>query len=83
MTQIQSSQRIAGDLDNTCTDRLGGFGQSRVRYAHQLGDWQWALTVNNVLDRQYVNYRTRCDATKRSVYPEAGRTWLLTTQRQF
>ncbi len=82
-TQLQSSQGIAGDLSNTCADRIGGFGTTRVRYAHQLGDWEWSVTVNNLFDRQYVNYRTRCNPNSRSVYPEAGRSWLLSLQRSF
>ena len=83
LTQLQSAQRIAGDLSNTCVDRIGGFGTTRVRYAHRLGDWEWALTVNNLFDRQYVNYRTRCNPNSRSVYPEAGRSWLMSVQRSF
>ena len=83
LTQLQSSQRVAGDLTNSCADRVGGFRVSRVRYAHLVGDWEWALTVNNVFDRQYVNYRTRCNPNSRSVYPEAGRTWLMSVQRSF
>jgi iron complex outermembrane receptor protein len=80
---MQSSQRIAGDLDNSCTDRIARHGVSRARYAYAEGAWEWALTVNNVFDKQYYNYRTRCDASKRSVYPEVGRSWLVTAQRAF
>ncbi|MEN9385101.1 MAG: hypothetical protein RL323_2244 [Pseudomonadota bacterium] len=83
LTQLQSSQLIAGDLDNACPERIGGFGVTRLRYAQELAGWDWALNLNNVFDRQYYNFRTRCDATKRSVYPEAGRTWLMTAQRKF
>jgi iron complex outermembrane receptor protein len=83
MTQLQSSQRIAGDLANTCADRIAGFGVSRARYAYADGDWEWAVTLNNVLDKQYYNFRTRCSAAARSVYPEVGRSWLLTGQRAF
>jgi iron complex outermembrane receptor protein len=83
LTQLQSSQRIAGDLDNACPERIGGFGVTRLRYAQELAGWDWALNLNNVFNRQYYNFRTRCDATKRSVYPEAGRTWLMTAQRKF
>jgi len=81
MTQIQSSQRIAGDLDNSCADRIAGYGVSRARYAYASGHWEWALTVNNVFDKQYYNFRTRCNAGARSVYPEVGRSWLVTAQR--
>lgn len=83
MSQLQSSQRVAGDWDNSCSARIGGFGTTRVRYAHQSGDWEWAVTVSNLFDRQYVNYRTRCNPSSRSVYPEAGRSWLLSLQRSF
>ncbi len=83
LTQLQSSQRVAGDLNNTCADRIGGFGVTRWRYAQTAAGWDWALNLNNVFDRQYYNYRTRCNAALRSVYPEAGRTWLMTTQRKF
>ncbi len=82
-TQMQSAQRIAGDLDNSCTDRIASYSVSRARYAYAEGAWEWALTVNNVFDKQYYNYRTRCDASKRSVYPEVGRSWLVTAQRAF
>jgi iron complex outermembrane receptor protein len=83
MTQLQSSQRVAGDLGNTCADRIAGFGVSRARYAYAEGDWEWAVTINNVLDKSYYNFRTRCSAVARSVYPEVGRSWLLTGQRLF
>ncbi len=83
VTQLQSSQWVAGDLNNTCADSIGGFGVTRWRYAQTAAGWDWALNLNNVFDRQYYNYRTRCNPTSRSVYPEAGRTWLMTTQRKF
>ncbi|MFM6985072.1 MAG: TonB-dependent receptor [Hydrogenophaga sp.] len=81
--QAQSSQRIGGDLDNTCADDIAGFAVGRIRYAHSVGPWDWAFAVNNAFDRQYYNYRTRCDASLRSVYPEAGRTWMLSVERRF
>lgn len=82
-SQAVSSQRITDDFDNSCTDKIPGYGTMNVRYSEKVQDWTVSAVVNNLADKQYYNFRTRCDATLKSVYPEAGRTFNLMAQRRF
>lgn len=82
-SQAVSSQRITDDFDNSCTDKIPGYGTVNVRYSEKVQDWTFSAVVNNLADKQYYNFRTRCDAALKSIYPEAGRTFNLTAQRRF
>lgn len=83
VSQIQSSQVVSGDIRNACSDRLPGFGIATLKYTQQREKYTWRAEMNNVFDRSYYNFRSRCDATKKSVYPEAGRTILVALERAF
>jgi outer membrane receptor protein involved in Fe transport len=37
----------------------------------------------NLADRSYYSVRTRCNANLKSIYPEAGRTYVLSAQYKF
>jgi iron complex outermembrane receptor protein len=82
-SQWVSDQRIAGDLDNTCADRIAGYGTLNLRYSQKVDRWLLSAVVNNLADHRYYNFRSRCDASKKSVYPEAGRTLMVSAQRRF
>ena len=83
LTQWVSSQKIAGDLANTCSQEISGYGLTNLRYNQHLESWMLSAQVSNLFDRQYYDYRSRCDVTKRSIYPQAGRAWLFTAGRHF
>lgn len=83
MTQWVSRQRVAGDLDNTCTQQIAGYGIVNLRYNHQVDKWTYSAQVTNLFDHSYYDYRSRCDVTKNSIYPEPGRAVLLTARRSF
>ena len=83
MTQLVSSQKIAGDFDNTCQDDIGSYALVNARLSQKINRWTLSAGVNNLLDKHYYNLRTRCDPTKKSIYPEAGRTFLVTLQNRF
>jgi iron complex outermembrane receptor protein len=81
--QWVDSQKIAGDLDNTCAQEIPSFGVANIRYRQRLDQWTLSGQVTNAFDKQYYDYRSRCDATKRSVYPQAGRAFMVSASRQF
>jgi outer membrane receptor protein involved in Fe transport len=82
-TQFVSPQRIAGDFDNTCHDNIAGYALVNARFSQKINNWTLSASVNNLLDKSYYNLRTRCDPEKKSIYPEVGRTFLLTLQSRF
>ena len=82
-SQWVSSQRIGDDFSNVSTSRVPGYGLVNLRYSHKVDAWTYAATANNLLDKRYFNYRTYSDDTAKSVYPEAGRTFLVSAQRNF
>ncbi len=81
--QVVSTQRVTGDFDNTCAEKIPSYGLFNMRYSQQIDSWTLSAGINNLFDRSYYNLRTRCDPTKKSVYPEAGRTFMVTVQNRF
>jgi len=82
-SQVVSSQRVTDDFDNSCASKIPGYGTMNVRYSQRMQDWTLSAMVNNLADKQYYNYRSRCDTSLKSVYPEAGRTFHVMAQRRF
>ncbi len=83
MGQWVSGQKIAGDFGNTCQDDIASYTLVNVRYSQKISIWTLSAGVNNLWDKHYYNLRTRCDATKKSVYPEVGRTFFVMLQNRF
>ncbi len=82
-SQLVASQRIGDDFDNASASRIPGYGTVNIRYSQKVDAWTFAGSVNNLTDRAYYNYRTNVDASTKSVYPEAGRTFLVSAERRF
>lgn len=82
-TQFVSTQRVAGDFDNACRDNISGYALMNARFSQKINNWTLSASVNNLLDKHFYNLRTRCDPSKNSIYPEVGRTLLLTLQNRF
>lgn len=83
ITHWVSSQRIGDDYANLSAQRVPSYALVNVRYNHRVAAWTFSASVNNALDRAYYSYRTNVDDSKKSVYPEAGRTFLVSAQRRF
>ncbi len=81
--QWVAQQRVTGDWDNACTEKIPSYGVLNLRYNHQIVMWTYSAAINNVTDHSYYNYRSRCSPTEKSVYPEAGRSVYLSAQRRF
>jgi iron complex outermembrane receptor protein len=82
-TQWVSSQVIGDDFNNSSTSKIPGYAILNLRYSQKFNDWTLAVDAQNLLDRTYYNYRTYANPTYESIYPESGRTFMLTAQRRF
>jgi iron complex outermembrane recepter protein len=83
LNQWVSAQRVAGDLSNTCSQSIPSFSLTNLRYSHGFESWIFSGQISNLFDKQYYDYRSRCNPTSRSIYPQAGRTWTMTARRNF
>ena len=82
-SQFVSSQHVTDDFSNSCSSKTPGYGTVNVRYSEKVQDWTFSAMLNNLTDKKYYNYRSRCDASKASIYPEIGRTFNVMAQRRF
>lgn len=82
-SQWISAQKIGDDFSNSCRDQIPSSLILNARYSHSIDAWTVSASVNNLSDERYYNLRTRCNPNARSIYPEAGRTLLLSAQRRF
>ena len=82
-SQFVSSQYVTDDFSNSCSSKTPGYGTLNVRYSERVQAWTLSAMLNNMTDQQYYNYRSRCNSSSKSIYPEAGRTFHLMAQRRF
>ena len=82
-SQFVSSQYVTDDFSNSCSIKTPGYGTLNVRYSERVQAWTLSAILNNMTDQQYYNYRSRCNSSSKSIYPEAGRTFHLMAQRSF
>ena len=78
-----AKQRISGDFDNSCQDQIPSYTTFDTRYAYTYSRWTYAASLLNMTDKKYYNVRTRCDASSKSIYPEAGRTFYFSALLQY
>jgi iron complex outermembrane receptor protein len=83
LNQWVSEQKVGGDLSNTCAQAIPSFALTNLRYSHSIDTWLLSGQVSNLFDKQYYDYRSRCNPVSRSIYPQAGRTWAFTARRSF
>ena len=83
-----SEQFMDNDESNSLGRQIPGFSVLDVKASMKCGDYSLALSVNNVLDREYYSYAVRRQSTtsetdKYNVYPHAGRAAFLTLEYAF
>ncbi len=83
LNQWVSEQRVAGDLSNTCAQSIPSFSLTNLRYNHSLDAWTLSGQISNLFDKNYYDYRSRCNPVSRSIYPQAGRAWVFMARRSF
>jgi iron complex outermembrane receptor protein len=82
-SQWVSAQRIGDDFANSSSSKIPAYATLNLRYSQKVHDWTLALAAQNLFDKTYYNYRTYVNPTYQSIYPESGRSYLLTAQRSF
>ena len=70
------------DVMNQCV--MPSYSVAHVRYAYQLKDMDWALALNNLMDRRYYTQAFACSGqVTSSIYPEPGRTVMASMRYRF
>ena len=68
--QWADRQRYGGDFANDCTTQIPSYATVDARYARQLGAWEFAVSGQNLTDRQHFSQAFACRA---AIYPGDGR----------
>lgn len=78
--QWVDDQRYGNDFDNACSSRIPSYTVLDARYARRAGHWEFAVTGENLADRQYFNQAFGCRA---GIYPNSGRQLKLSARYDF
>lgn len=81
--QWVDSQRYAGDFTNGCAERIPSYVLLDARYAIRHGLWEFAITGNNLTDRNYYSQAFGTCRAAASIYPDPGRIIKLSVRRDF
>ena len=72
-------QFIAGDFSNS--QSMPSYSLLDLRYSHRVASWEFSAMVRNLMDKKYYSYATTTAGY--SVYPDPGRSLLLTARYRF
>jgi iron complex outermembrane receptor protein len=78
-----AKQRISGDFANTCEEQIPSYTTFDAKYAYSYSRWTFSAAVLNMANEKYYNVRTRCDASLKSIYPEAGRNFYFSALMKY
>jgi outer membrane receptor protein involved in Fe transport len=74
-----ASQQIAGDFANQ--KRMPSYNVADARYVYQMNSSDISLVVRNLTNKNYYSYATTTNGY--SVYPDQGRSLMLTLRHKF
>jgi iron complex outermembrane receptor protein len=78
--QWVDKQRYGSDFTNTCSGEMPSFTTLDARYARKFGQWEWALSGQNLADKHYYSQAFSCKA---GIYPADGRQLKLAARYDF
>jgi iron complex outermembrane receptor protein len=78
--QWVDSQRYGSDFDNSCSGTIPSYTTLDARYARKLGQWELAVSVLNLADKQYTSQAFSC---KGGIYPADGRQMKVSARYEF
>ena len=80
-----SRQYMDNDEINTLGKFIPGYSTTNVKLAHQLGNWKFSATVNNLFDRKYFTYavRSQFTADRYALYPLPERNYWISAEYDF
>ncbi|MYM74085.1 TonB-dependent receptor [Duganella sp. FT134W] len=78
--QWVDKQRYGSDFDNSCSGQMPSFTTLDARYARKFGQWEWAVSGQNLADKHYFSQAFDCKA---GIYPADGRQLKLSARYEF
>jgi iron complex outermembrane receptor protein len=82
--QWTDKQRYGDDFANQCKAEMPSFATLDARYARQFGQWEWAVSGQNLTDKQYYSYAYSCTrGVNKGIYPSDGRQLKISARYEF
>jgi len=78
--QWVDKQRYGSDFDNSCSGEMPSFTTLDARYARKFGQWEWAVSGQNLADKHYYSQAFDC---KSAIYPADGRQLKISARYEF
>jgi iron complex outermembrane receptor protein len=78
--QWVDKQRYGSDFDNSCSGEMPSFTTLDARYARKFGQWEWAVSGQNLADKHYYSQAFAC---KGGIYPADGRQLKISARYEF
>jgi iron complex outermembrane receptor protein len=78
--QWVDKQRYGSDFDNSCSGEMPSFTTLDARYARKFGQWEWAVSGQNLADKHYYSQAFAC---KSAIYPADGRQLKISARYEF
>ena len=82
--QWVDKQRYGLDFSNTCSGQMPSYTTLDARYARTFGQWEWAVSGQNLTDKHYYSQAFSCEGSiKGGIYPSDGRQLKLSARYAF
>ncbi|MYM26359.1 TonB-dependent receptor [Duganella sp. FT135W] len=78
--QWVDKQRYGSDFTNTCDGEIPSYTTLDARYARKFGQWEWAVSGQNLADKEYFSQAFGC---KSGIYPSNGRQLKISARYEF
>jgi len=78
--QWVDKQRYGGDFTNTCAGEIPSYTTLDARYARKFGQWEWAVSGQNLTDKEYFSQAFGC---QKGIYPSNGRQLKISARYDF
>jgi iron complex outermembrane receptor protein len=77
---VVDKQRYGGDFTNQCNGEIPSYTTLDARYARKFGQWEWAVSGQNLTDKHYYSQAFSC---KGGIYPSNGRQLKISARYDF
>jgi iron complex outermembrane receptor protein len=81
--QWVDKQRYGDDFLNACTSQIPSYTSFDGRYARKFGQWELALSGQNLTDKHYYSQAFTCRYGVAGIYPADGRQVKLSARYEF
>ncbi|SHN38300.1 iron complex outermembrane recepter protein [Duganella sacchari] len=82
--QWSDKQRYGDDFTNQCKAEMPAFTTLDARYARKFGQWEWAVSGQNLTDKHYYSQAFSCaTGVNQGIYPSDGRQLKVSARYDF